>query len=78
MHQELQALRSQADTRLRVPLVEPMTLMPDGFGKKNGPELENLVVPGERLRRRCACDAEAGDDGRRESDATDLCDAFST
>ena len=37
MHQELNALRSQADTRSRVPLVEPMTLLPDGFRKKNVP-----------------------------------------
>ena len=29
-------LRSQADTRSRVRLVEPKTLMPDRFGKKNG------------------------------------------
>ena len=37
MHQELSALRSQADTRSRVQLVEPKTLMPDKFGMKNGP-----------------------------------------
>ena len=37
MHQELSAFRSQADTRSRVRLVEPKTLMPDRFGKKNGP-----------------------------------------
>ena len=37
MHQELSALRSQADTRSRVRLVEPKTLMPDRFGTKNGP-----------------------------------------
>ena len=37
MHQELNALRSQADTSPRVRLVEPKTLMPDRFGKKNGP-----------------------------------------
>ena len=36
-HQELSALRSQADTRSRVRLVEPKTLMPDLIGKKNGP-----------------------------------------
>ena len=37
MHQESSALRSQANTRSRVRLVEPKTLMPDRFGKKNGP-----------------------------------------
>ena len=37
MHQELSALRRQADTRSRVRLVEPKTLMPDPFGKKNVP-----------------------------------------
>ena len=37
MHQELTALRSMVDTRSRVRLVEPKTLMPDRFGKKNGP-----------------------------------------
>ena len=36
-HQELSALRSQADTRSRVWVVEPKTLMPDRFGKRNGP-----------------------------------------
>ena len=35
MHQELSTLRSQVDTRSRVRLVEPKTLMPDRFGKKN-------------------------------------------
>ena len=54
MHQELTTLRSMVDTRSRVRLVEPKTLMPDRFGKKNGFELENLVVSGERLRRRGA------------------------
>ena len=33
-HQELGALRSQADTRSRVRLVEPKTVMPDRFGRK--------------------------------------------
>ena len=37
MHQELSTLRSQVDTRSRVRLVEPKTLIPDLFGKKNGP-----------------------------------------
>ena len=37
MHQELTALRSMVDTRSRVRLVEPKTLMPDRFGKKHGP-----------------------------------------
>ena len=37
MHQELTALRSVVDARSRVRLVEPKTLMPDRFGKKNGP-----------------------------------------
>ena len=54
MHQELITPRSMVDTRSRVRLVEPKTLMPDQFGKKNAPELENLVRIGERLRRRGA------------------------
>ena len=37
MHQELSAVRSKADTRSRVRLVEPKTLIPDRFGMKNGP-----------------------------------------
>ena len=37
MHQELTTLRSMVDTRSRVRLVEPKTLTPDRFGKKNGP-----------------------------------------
>ena len=37
MHQELTTLRSMVDTRSRIRLVEPKTLMPDRFGKKNGP-----------------------------------------
>ena len=36
MHQELSALRSVVGTRSRIRLVEPKTLMPDRFGKKNG------------------------------------------
>ena len=37
MHQELSNLRGQVETRSRIRLVEPKTLMPDRFGKKNGP-----------------------------------------
>ena len=37
IHQEMSFLRCQIDTRLRVRLVEPKSLMPDWFGKKNGP-----------------------------------------
>ena len=37
IHQEMSALRSQIDTRSRIRLVEPKSLMPDRFGKKNGP-----------------------------------------
>ena len=37
MHQELSNLRGQVETRSRVRLVEPKTLMPDRFGKNNGP-----------------------------------------
>ena len=40
--------------------------------KEERPQLENLVVSGERLRRRGARSAEASDEGRRESEATDL------
>ena len=41
--------------------------------KEERPELENLVVFGETLRRRGARSAEAGDEGCRESEATDRC-----
>ena len=61
LHQELASLRSLVDTRSRVRLVEPKTLMPDWFGK-NGPSWENLVI------------FEAGDEGRREPEAADRCD----
>ena len=37
MHQELSNLRGQVESRSRIRLVEPKTLMPDRFGKKNGP-----------------------------------------
>ena len=73
MHQELTALRSMVDTSSCVRLVEPKTLVPDRFGKKR-PELENLVVSGERLRRRGARGAEAGTEDRREPEAADRCD----
>ena len=42
--------------------------------KEERPELENLVIFGKGLRRRGARNAEAGDEGRREQEATDLCD----
>ena len=37
MHQELTTLRRMVDTRSRVRLMEPKTLMPDQIGKKKGP-----------------------------------------
>ena len=37
MNQELATLRSMVDTRSRIRLVEPKTLMPDRFCKNNGP-----------------------------------------
>ena len=37
IHQEMSTHRSQIDTRSRIRLVEPKSLMPDRFGKKNGP-----------------------------------------
>ena len=66
MHQELSTLRSEVDTRSRVRLVQPKTLM-------QLLQLENLVVSGERLRRNGARGAEAGDEGRGETEATDRC-----
>ena len=77
-HQAMTDLRSMVETRSRVRLVEPKTLMPDLFGKKNGPSWRTLVVSGERLRWRSARNAEAGDEERREPEAADLCDASST
>ena len=52
MHQELTTLRSIVDTRSRVRLVEPNTLMLDQSGKKNGPSWRTWSYLGERLRRR--------------------------
>ena len=43
--------------------------------KEERPELENLVISGEELRRHSARSAETGDEGRREPEAADLCDA---
>ena len=37
IHQEMSLIRCQIDTRSRVRLVEPKSLMPDRLGKKNGP-----------------------------------------
>ena len=37
IHQEMSILRSQIDTRSCVRLAEQKSLMPDRFGKKNGP-----------------------------------------
>ena len=52
MHQELSTPRGQVDTRSRVRLVEPETLMPDWFGKKNGPSWEtwSAMKAAENLR----------------------------
>ena len=37
IHQEMNLLRNQMEVTSRVRLVEPKSLMPDRFGKKNGP-----------------------------------------
>ena len=37
IHQEMNHLRGQIETRSRIRLVEPKSLMPDPFGKKTGP-----------------------------------------
>ena len=37
IHQEMSLLRSQTDTRSRIRLAEPQSLVPDRFGKKSGP-----------------------------------------
>ena len=42
--------------------------------KEERPELENLAVSGEGLRRRGARSAEAGDEGRREPEGANRCD----
>ena len=46
--------------------------------KEERPELEKLVTLGKGPRLRSARNAEAGDEGRREPEATDLCDTPST
>ena len=43
IHQEMSLIRSQIDTRSRVRLVEPKSLMPDRLGKKNGPSWRTFV-----------------------------------
>ena len=50
IHQEMNFLRGRFETRSRIRLVEPNSLMPDRFGKKTGPMLENLVIFGKGLR----------------------------
>ena len=63
MHQELATLRSMVDTRSRVGLVEPKTLMPDRRSE---------------LDRRSARSAETDNEERREPEAAELCDPSPT
>ena len=49
IYQELSTFRNMVDTRSRVRLVEPKTLIPDRFGKENGPELDNMITSGQRI-----------------------------
>ena len=57
IHQETRNLSSQIDTRSRVRLVEPKSLMPDRFGKRNG----------SGWSRRSTYNAETGDEERRKT-----------
>ena len=64
MHQELSTLLSMVDTRSRVRLVEPKTLMPDQFGKKNGPSRRTWSYLARDF-----VGAVHGDEERREQEA---------
>ena len=78
MHQELSALRSHGRYEIARPAGGAEDLDARQVRNEERRELENLVVSGERLRRRGARNAEAGDEGRREPEATHRCDTPST
>ena len=73
-HPELTTLRSVVDTSLARPVGGAKDLDARPVWKEERPELQNLIVSGERFRRRGARSAEAGDEGRREPEAANRCD----
>ena len=77
MQQELTTLRRMVDTRSR-PVGGAKDFDARPVRKEERPELENVVISCEGLRRRGARSADTGDEERREPEAADLCDASST
>ena len=71
IHQEMSLFRSQTYTRAGIRL-EPKSLMPDQFGKKNGPSWRTLVVLGKGLRRSGTVSAETSNEECRKQQAADL------
>ena len=71
-------LRDQIETNSPVRLVEPKSLMPDSFGKKNRPELENLVEFGKGLRWCGAHSSQTSDEECRKPETDGLRDTSPT
>ena len=71
IHQEMNLLHGQIETRSRIRLVEPKSWMPDQFGK-NRPESENLVVFRKGLRWCGAHSSKICDEECRKPETADL------
>ena len=78
IHQGMNLLRCQIETRSRIRLVEPKSLMPDRFGKKTGPSWRTWSYWGKGLRRRSARSAETGDEDCIETKTAGHCDTSTT
>ena len=78
MHQELSFIRSQIDTRSRIRLVEPKSLMPDGFGKKNGPSWRTSSYLARDFVGVVHAVLKRGDEECRDQEAADCCDESPT
>ena len=74
MHQELSTLRSQVVTRSPRLVGGAKDLDARPVRREEWAELENLVIFGKGLRRRCARSAETGDEDCREPKTANLCD----
>ena len=70
-------IRSQIETRSRIRLVEPKSLMPE-IRQENRPELENLVMFGKVLRWCGAHSSETSDEECRKPETADLHDTSPT
>ena len=71
-------LRSMVDTRSRIRLVERKTLMPDRFGKKNGPSWRTWSYLARDFVGVVHATLKQAMKAAEESEATDRCDAPST